>query len=182
MIDGEILETLWSVLNESSRSTRGATLAHRGEILDDHMNHSNWKKVVGIGTNHVLHLEVAILLMQIAATLIRKWKRALDFFTDTGDAFKGLSDTADQDMLRMWERKADAAQSNRSQNVKAMDYFTVKEYPGWWHFLIPFPNADILQAPTRSQLQLKLTEKEVAAGRVGLAEFIVDGFKIQETQ
>lgn len=49
IIDGEIMETLWSVLNESSRSTRGATLAHRAEILDDHMNHSNWKKLVGNG-------------------------------------------------------------------------------------------------------------------------------------
>jgi hypothetical protein len=38
------------------------------------------------------------------------------------------------------------------------------------------------KAPTQSQLQLKLTEKEAAAGRVGLAEFIVEGFKIQETQ
>lgn len=38
------------------------------------------------------------------------------------------------------------------------------------------------EAPTRTQLQLKLTEKEAAAGRVGLAEFIVDGFKIQESQ
>lgn len=49
MVDGEIVETLWSVLNETSRSSRGATLAHRSEILDDHMNHSNWKKVIGIG-------------------------------------------------------------------------------------------------------------------------------------
>ena len=51
IIDGEILETLWSVLNESSWSTCGATLAHRAEILDDHMNHSNWKKLVGIGVS-----------------------------------------------------------------------------------------------------------------------------------
>lgn len=49
LIDGEILETLWSVLNEISRSTRGASAAHRQEILDDHMNHSNWKKMVNIG-------------------------------------------------------------------------------------------------------------------------------------
>jgi hypothetical protein len=50
VIDGEIVETLWSVLNEISPSTRGATLAHRTEILDDHMNHSNWKKLTQIGT------------------------------------------------------------------------------------------------------------------------------------
>lgn len=49
IIDGEILETLWSVLNEISRSIRTATLAHRAEVLDDHMNDSNWKKLVTVG-------------------------------------------------------------------------------------------------------------------------------------
>ena len=49
VIDSEILETLWAELKQSSRSTRGATLAHRSEILDDHMNHSNWKKMLRIG-------------------------------------------------------------------------------------------------------------------------------------
>jgi Kyakuja-Dileera-Zisupton transposase len=48
VIDGEILETLWAVLNETSRSAKGATMAHRNEILDDHMNHSNWKKLIGM--------------------------------------------------------------------------------------------------------------------------------------
>jgi len=50
IIDGEVLETLWSVLNETSRSTRGASLAHRAEVLDDHMNYSNWKKMIKMGT------------------------------------------------------------------------------------------------------------------------------------
>jgi len=49
IIDGEVMETLWSVLNKISQTTWGATLAHRAEILDDHMNHSNWKKLVGVG-------------------------------------------------------------------------------------------------------------------------------------
>jgi len=44
VIDGEILETLWSVINQTARSTRGATTAHRTEVLDDHMGDSNWKK------------------------------------------------------------------------------------------------------------------------------------------
>jgi hypothetical protein len=48
VIDGEIIETLWAVLNETSRSAKGATMAHWNEILDDHMNHSNWKKLIGI--------------------------------------------------------------------------------------------------------------------------------------
>lgn len=49
MVDGEILETLWSVLNEVSPSTQTATLASRTEMLDDHMLDSNWKKLLGIG-------------------------------------------------------------------------------------------------------------------------------------
>lgn len=47
-VDGEIIETLWSTLNDASRCTRTATLAHRTEMLNDHMNDGNWKKLVGI--------------------------------------------------------------------------------------------------------------------------------------
>jgi Kyakuja-Dileera-Zisupton transposase len=65
IIDGEILETLWSILNETSRSAKGSTLAHRSEILDDHMNHSNWKKLIGMGMSpnlgSILRLEVTLL-------------------------------------------------------------------------------------------------------------------------
>ena len=48
MVDGEILETLWAVLNLISQSVRTASLAHRAEIIDDHTNDSNWKKLVSI--------------------------------------------------------------------------------------------------------------------------------------
>jgi hypothetical protein len=48
-VDGEIIETLWATLNDASQCTRTATLAHRAEMLNDHMNDGNWKKLVGIG-------------------------------------------------------------------------------------------------------------------------------------
>jgi hypothetical protein len=48
-VDGEILETLWSSLNEISRSTRSMSTSHRRELLDDHMNDSNWMKLTRIG-------------------------------------------------------------------------------------------------------------------------------------
>lgn len=48
-VDGEILETLWSVLNSTSESLRTMSSAGRQETLDDHMNDSNWKKIVGQG-------------------------------------------------------------------------------------------------------------------------------------
>ena len=53
VVDGEVLETLWSVLNTVSAATRTASLAHRTEILDDHMNDSNWKKMMHIGRSTV---------------------------------------------------------------------------------------------------------------------------------
>lgn len=46
---GEVLESLWAVLNEISASTQNATHASRREMLDDHMNDSNWKKMLGTG-------------------------------------------------------------------------------------------------------------------------------------
>src|SRR5260370_42575663 len=48
-VDGEVLETLWAILNLIQPSARRMSTAHRRETLDDHMNDSNWKKLVGMG-------------------------------------------------------------------------------------------------------------------------------------
>ena len=48
MVNGEVLETLWAALNKISDSARSQSTAHRRETLDDHMNDSNWKKLVGL--------------------------------------------------------------------------------------------------------------------------------------
>ena len=50
-VDGEIMETLWSVLDEVAGLTQGMSVAHCQEVLDDYMNDSNWKKVTRIGMN-----------------------------------------------------------------------------------------------------------------------------------
>ena len=49
IVDGEALESNWSVLNRTSQSARGATTAHCAEIIDDHMGDANWKKTINIG-------------------------------------------------------------------------------------------------------------------------------------
>ncbi|KAJ6610848.1 hypothetical protein B0H10DRAFT_1810991 [Mycena sp. CBHHK59/15] len=48
-VDDEILETLWAALDKVVGSTRSMSCAHRQEVLDDYMNDSNWKKMVGSG-------------------------------------------------------------------------------------------------------------------------------------
>ena len=47
-VDGEIIETLWAPFNIISWSIWGMSLAHCQEVLDAHMNHSNWKKMIRI--------------------------------------------------------------------------------------------------------------------------------------
>ena len=49
VIDGEILETRWAILNEISGSTRTMTTSHRRETLNDHMGDCNWRKTVNMG-------------------------------------------------------------------------------------------------------------------------------------
>jgi hypothetical protein len=48
-IDGKTIETLWAPLNEISWSTRGMSTSHHWEVIDDHMNDSNWKKLIDLG-------------------------------------------------------------------------------------------------------------------------------------
>jgi hypothetical protein len=48
-IDGETIETLWAPLNKITRSMRGMSTLHHWEVIDDHMNDSNWKKIIDIG-------------------------------------------------------------------------------------------------------------------------------------
>ncbi|KDQ52136.1 hypothetical protein JAAARDRAFT_139216 [Jaapia argillacea MUCL 33604] len=48
-VDGEILETLWAILNKLATSTRAMTKFHWLKVLNDHIRDSNWKKLVGIG-------------------------------------------------------------------------------------------------------------------------------------
>lgn len=54
VVAGEILESLWAVLNAVTPAMRTATLAHRAEIMDDHMTDSNHKKCLGMGESIVL--------------------------------------------------------------------------------------------------------------------------------
>ncbi|TFK60073.1 hypothetical protein BDN72DRAFT_550274 [Pluteus cervinus] len=110
LIDGEILETSWSVLNHISPCTRGATAAHRDEILDDHMEYSNRKKTSNMST-----------------TLVKKHKRAIELLTDAEAAFEDLSQSASERDIKAWTKTAQEVQQQRILDVKAMDWFAPKE-------------------------------------------------------
>jgi hypothetical protein len=48
IVAGEILESLWSLLNSISLTVRTATLPHQAEMLDDHATDSDHKKMLGM--------------------------------------------------------------------------------------------------------------------------------------
>lgn len=119
MVDGEILETLWSTLNSISPSMRTATLAHRSEVLDDHMNDSNWKKTVSIG-EWVL-LQGFRVLTTIARTIVNKYKRAIKSELDSREYFEDLSTVPTDHQIKQWDTEISEAEEMRTNQPDAMD-------------------------------------------------------------
>lgn len=54
IVDGEIVETLWSILNNILGSCRGMSLAHREETINFKISDMNSKKIVKSGLPHRL--------------------------------------------------------------------------------------------------------------------------------
>ncbi|KAF8234743.1 hypothetical protein L208DRAFT_998306, partial [Tricholoma matsutake] len=80
--------------------------AHRNEILDDHMNHLNWKKLIGM-----------------KSLLVWKMKRAMNLLKGSEESYKKLTESAAPADLEAWREGEMTAQQNRDENVKSMDYY-----------------------------------------------------------
>jgi hypothetical protein len=90
-VDGEIIETLWAPLNNISRSLRGMSLAHRQEVLDAPINHSNRKKLIWISISHLFQTSTYISLHLIVPSHLKRWKRLELGFDPSAQAYKALS-------------------------------------------------------------------------------------------
>ncbi len=53
-VDGEILETLWAILNLIASSCRTMTTSNRKETLNYHINDGNWSKMLRMRKRHLL--------------------------------------------------------------------------------------------------------------------------------
>ncbi|KAI9446284.1 hypothetical protein H4582DRAFT_1804475 [Lactarius indigo] len=104
-VDGEIIETLWAPLNNISRSIRGMSLAHRQEVLDAHMNHSNWKKMV-----------------RIVPSLLKWWKR-MDNGIDLSAEILDTLNARFKKKTKRWLKAESHAQSNRHEDPTLMDIY-----------------------------------------------------------
>ncbi|KAG0691507.1 hypothetical protein DFH29DRAFT_986263 [Suillus ampliporus] len=90
-IDREILETLWAPFNKISPTARSMSLAHRKEVLDDHMRDSNWKKL----------------------SLLKKYRQALQGVSDTQGPYEELTRSLDLADVQEWKKAAEKAAQDR---------------------------------------------------------------------
>ncbi|KAH9012753.1 hypothetical protein EDB85DRAFT_2158724 [Lactarius pseudohatsudake] len=104
-VDGEIIETLWAPLNNVSWSIRGMSLAHRQEVLDAHMNHSNWKKMVCI-----------------VPSLLKRWKRMETGIDLSAETFDALNTRLGQ-KTKQWLEAEKHAQSKWHEDPTLMDIY-----------------------------------------------------------
>jgi hypothetical protein len=121
-LDGEILETLWSSLNKVASSTRSMSRAHRQEVLDDHMNDSNWKKMVRSGM-FPSQLVVIIILAYagLAQALVKKWEKAVVGYAETKMALKELTARLDEKWVTRWQTAEAIAVQERGEHLRIYD-------------------------------------------------------------
>ncbi|KAI0704604.1 hypothetical protein C8Q76DRAFT_624101, partial [Earliella scabrosa] len=148
--DGEILETLWARLNEIAGSTRGMSSAHRREVIDDHMNDSNWMK-----------------LTRIVNALCRKWRRVCKELKPAIEAYDRLTEAAGPRLVAQWTAEAAAADAARDENVAAMDIYDIHNKP--------LPTRKDVQALLIEQEMVSTPGQAVSA-----AEWISEGLRVEQ--
>ncbi|GLB34334.1 hypothetical protein LshimejAT787_0112180 [Lyophyllum shimeji] len=84
--------------------TRTMTLAHRAEVLDDHMNDSNWKK-----------------LLDMPGVLCRKFQKAEVMSAKAAAYFASLCSSIKEEHRATWEEEIAYAESRRLVDITAMD-------------------------------------------------------------
>lgn len=137
-VDGEILETLWSVTNKVAGTTRAMGKSHRSEVLDDNMYDSNWKKWVGAGKHifKVATVSAPLMPKQIVQALSRKYKTAKAALGPVQLALQDLTGAVgNPSWIKEWEQLEARAAKERG---KSMMIYNVSPIQGIV-YLLPHP-------------------------------------------
>ena len=184
-IDGETIETLWAPLNEISRSTRGMTTSHRREVIDDHMNDSNWKKLINIGKFPSTDSASAAFAhtRRSVNAVSKRYQKALFGTAQSTAAFESINSSASPESIEAWIAEEERARKERAHDITVMDIYDIKmERRKYYLFMLVLLDV-VVSVPSRSKILLELTEKEVrTSGNSGRAAWLSSGLKIQETQ
>ena len=169
MVDGEILESLWAQLNDVSRSTRTSTLAHRSEVLDDHMNYSNWNKMVNI-----------------VSSVILKYNKSVVGLVDSQEYFEQLNGSALSSDVSRWTQDIRNAEKQQERgNLNAMDIMELakpENYEGKFTICIAPPLASYgscCSAGGSRRIQRHLPPSEVGTNTGGMHYRPLRGYVVQ---
>ena len=123
-VDGEIIETLWSVLNHAAPCMRRATLAHRAELLDDHMGDNNWKKLLNISAwlPDILPITGIVAVRSVC----RKYRNAVEGAATSKQTFIEMNRSAGVADIAAWKLEAAEAEAAREGNPAAMDIYEAR--------------------------------------------------------
>ncbi|KAI6148756.1 hypothetical protein BKA82DRAFT_3978415, partial [Pisolithus tinctorius] len=108
-VDGEIIETLWSLLNIASTSAQGMSSPHRQELLDFQISDCNFMKMICMVDSLIRKLTTA----RVAADMAKR-------------AFKTLDEAVSMTQRDMWTYQEQVAFRDRMVDPSAMDIFEVQ--------------------------------------------------------
>ncbi|KAI0245205.1 hypothetical protein BJV78DRAFT_1140459, partial [Lactifluus subvellereus] len=108
-VKGEILETLWSGMDEVAGLAQAMSTAHHQEVLDEYMNDSNWRKII-----------------RMADSLCGKWSRAKQGLAETKPAFEQLTECLEPSLVQEWTAQERVAMENRGDHLKIYEVTSEK--------------------------------------------------------
>ena len=101
-VEGEILETLWSRMDEIARLVQSMLIAHHQETVDEHMNDNNWQKTIQMGRYLYSFCSRIALTSCQAESLCRKWNRVREGLSKTKAVFDQLIACLELSLVAEW--------------------------------------------------------------------------------
>jgi hypothetical protein len=116
-VDGKILETLWSDMDEVSGMAQAMSISHHQEVVNEHMNDSNWRKIIRI-RKHLFYMYQCNRLKQSAAdSLCEKWTQATKGLSEMRPIFEQLSNSLDASLVQEWTAQECVAMEERGDRL-----------------------------------------------------------------
>ena len=124
VVVGEILESLWANLNAVTPAMRTATLAHRAELLDDHICDSNHKKALTIGEAATRRIVLPhSLLFNSVRALCKRYSLAEKRAAEAEETRLAIAERVGPTHIAEWTSQVEAAEGIRCTDLTAMDIY-----------------------------------------------------------
>jgi Kyakuja-Dileera-Zisupton transposase len=188
LVDGEILETLWSLLNQVSESCQTMSLANREETINFHMNDINRKKNLEMSKWHYHALytiaDIPPIMMFSVETLIRKWVKAQKLVRQRWQILQGLNESCTNNDQKQWTNEIEEILEKRIADPSIMDDFLSSVENGMGIIISASGGSKQRDAePQRTEIELQLEKEDSTSAEVpGRTRWIIQGIKLQEEQ